>query len=103
MSSSSRKPGQYTIGSRAVAVAIMAEILQHAKELADAKHGGSDMADVADELVKLSWDVEYKPHSERLVLIVDAGIQSERRRPDAADPGEEFETRTNLDPTDPNP
>lgn len=102
MGSSSRKPGQYTIGSRAVAVAIMTEILEQACQKAGV--GESELsiysATVADELVSLAWDVEYKPHSERLVLIVDAGIQSERRRPD---PEEEFETRANLDPTDTNP
>jgi hypothetical protein len=84
VSSSSRKPGQYTIGSRAVAVAIMSEILQHATELADAKHGRADAPEIADELVGLAWDVEYKPHAERLVLVVDAGISSERTRPELA-------------------
>lgn len=75
-----RKPGQYTIGSRAVAVAIMSEILQHAAEIADAKHGKADLPEIADELVTLAWDVEYKPHAERLILIVDAGISHERSR-----------------------
>lgn len=73
-----RKPGQYTIGSRAVAVAIMSEILQHATELADAKHGKADTPEIADELVSLAWDVEYKPNSERLVMVVDASISHER-------------------------
>lgn len=79
-----RKPGQYTIGSRAVAVAIMSEILQHATELADAKHGKADAPEIAEELVTLAWDVEYKPHAERLIMVVDAGIQSERGRVELA-------------------
>lgn len=82
-----REPGQYSIGSRAVAVAIMAEILQHATELADAKHGKADTPEIADELVALAWDVEYKPTAERLVLIVDAGISHERpvKQPEGRD------------------
>lgn len=79
-----RAPGQYTIGSRAVAVAIMSEILQHATELADAEYGKAGVPEIADQLVSLAWDVEYKPNAERLVMIVDASITAERSRPELA-------------------
>ena len=72
-----RKPGRITIGSRAVAVAILAEALHEASDL-----GAGAMLDqgacniVADNLVGMAWDVEYKPTAERLVIILDAGITS---------------------------
>lgn len=77
----SRKPGRITIGSRAVAVAIMAEALDQACRNAGVGAAESEVyafsGPIAEELVRLAWDVEYKPNSERLVLILDAGITSE--------------------------
>lgn len=70
---------RYTIGSRAVAVAIMTEVLRHAEHVADVKYGKADTSQVAEELVRLAWDVEYKPTAERLVLTIDAGISTERQ------------------------
>lgn len=73
----SRTPGRITIGSRAVAVAILAEALHNASNL-----GGGTMLDqgacniVADNLVGMAWDVEYKPTAERLIIVLDAGITS---------------------------
>lgn len=68
-----RKPGRITIGSRAVAVAIMGEAIRAASEGA-----GRGLApdELADKLVSMAWDVEYKPTAERLVLIIDAGVTS---------------------------
>jgi hypothetical protein len=73
-----RKPGRITIGSRAVAVAIVAEAIDQACTAAGV--GESELyaysAQVAEELVGMAWDVEYKPTAERLVIILDAGITS---------------------------
>lgn len=74
-----RKPGRITIGSRAVAVAILTEVLDQA--FAEAMRSGeldpyNSTALVADRLVSMAWDVEYKPTAERLVLILDAGVTS---------------------------
>lgn len=66
-----------TIGSRAVAVAIVAEALDMAYANAQAA-GELDAYNqtqmVAEQLVTMAWDVEYKPTAERLVLTIDAGI-----------------------------
>lgn len=70
-----RKPGRITIGSRAVAVAILGEALEQAA--ADEPNVPYvDLRRVADNLVGMAWDVEYKPTAERLVIILDAGITS---------------------------
>lgn len=72
---SRRTPGRITIGSRAVGVAILGEALEQAA--ADEPNAPYvDMRKVADRLVGMAWDVEYKPTAERLVLILDAGITS---------------------------
>lgn len=73
-----RSKGQkrLTIGSRAVAVAIVAEAIRAVA------HSGSPIGDditmyaheLADEFVELAWDVEYKPTAERLVITIDAGV-----------------------------
>lgn len=68
-----------TIGSRAVAVAVLTETLQQAQERADQRLGKGDLGDVAEELVQLAWDVEYKPTVERLVLTISAGIAAPDR------------------------
>lgn len=77
-----RKPGQYTIGSRAVAVAILSEVVRRAMPptMSIARTDEEIAADIADALVTAAWDVEYKPNAERLVLIVDAAISSDRSR-----------------------
>ena len=71
-----------TIGSRAVAVAVVKEALDEACK----KAGAVDKSDIytwspqiAEELVNLAWDVEYKPTVERLVLTISAGIESPDR------------------------
>lgn len=76
----------YSIGSRAVAVAIMAEVVNGLLgdvpplELEQAV-GRGDFEEVsrlmADQLVRVAWDVEYKPNAERLVLVIDAGISDD--------------------------
>lgn len=83
-----RKPGQYTIGSRAVAVAILTEVLDQAYAAAQRSgmlDGYNQTAMIAEELVTAAWDVEYKPNAERLVLIVDASITSDRSRDTASE------------------
>ena len=79
MARARRTPGRITIGSRAVAVAILTEALDQA--FAEAQASGeldpyNSTHLVADKLVGMAWDVEYKPTSERLVIILDAGITS---------------------------
>jgi len=73
-----RKPGRITIGSRAVGVAILAEAIRLASD--EAFDAGAlsdhDASKIADKLVGMAWDVEYKPTAERLVLILDAGVTS---------------------------
>jgi hypothetical protein len=71
-----RKPGRITIGSRAVAVAILAECLEQAAEEVIGDRNEPTMNQLADKLVGMAWDVEYKPTAERLVVILDAGITS---------------------------
>jgi hypothetical protein len=70
-----------SIGSRAVAVAVVTEALQAAAEMAEQRTGKTDLseAEVADALVAQAWDVEYKPNAEKLVLIIDAGIAAPDR------------------------
>ena len=77
------KPRRLTIGSRAVAVAIVEDALRVAAASAGLDLGRMDGArpaayDLADELVNLSWDVEYKPNAERLVLVLDASLEHDR-------------------------
>lgn len=79
MARGNRSAGRITIGSRAVAVAILTEVLDQA--FAEAMRSGeldpyNSTALVADRLVSMAWDVEYKPTAERLVIILDAGITS---------------------------
>jgi hypothetical protein len=74
-----REGKRLTIGSRAVAVAIMTEALDMAYANAQAA-GDLDAYNqterVADQLVRMAWDVEYKPTAERLVITIDAGVTS---------------------------
>lgn len=84
-----RKPGRITIGSRAVAVAILAEALREAVQAGTAEPTPEE---VADKLVGMAWDVEYKPTAERLVIILDAGItSSDRMRSTGHEGDHEFE------------
>lgn len=77
MARGKRTPGRITIGSRAVAVAILAEAIGQASRLGpNTQLEAAACNHIADELVGIAWDVEYKPTSERLVLILDAGITS---------------------------
>lgn len=71
-----RKPGRITIGSRAVAVAILAEVLEQAAEEVIGDRNEPTMSQLADKLVGAAWDVEYKPTAERLIIVLDAGITS---------------------------
>ena len=65
-----------TIGSRAVAVGIMQAFIDAACQ--DAGVADSELyaysGPVAEEMVRLAWDVEYKPTAERLVITIDAGV-----------------------------
>lgn len=63
-----------TIGSRAVAVAIVAEVLKASHPGGNVAANDDDLAAWADNVVTMAWDVEYKPTAERLVLTIDAGI-----------------------------
>ncbi len=81
-----RTPGRITIGSRAVGVAILAEAIREASAIQqpgmpraaidDVQLEPAAAALIADRLVGMAWDVEYKPTAERLVIILDAGITS---------------------------
>lgn len=73
-----RTPGRITIGSRAVAVAILAESIGIAAGEVWDEDALSDKnaAELADRLVGMAWDVEYKPTAERLIIVLDAGITS---------------------------
>lgn len=69
-----------TIGSRAVAVAILAEVLEQAADQVIGDSGdSSDLRVLADKVVALSWDVEYKPNAEKLILTLNAGIEAPDR------------------------
>lgn len=75
-----------SIGSRAVAVAVMQHAVELACDKAIAKTGGDpDTAVIADELVKIAWDVEYKPNAERLVIVLDASIDADAGVPDGGE------------------
>lgn len=75
MSRSKDGSKRLTVGSRAVAVGVIAELLRAAED----NLGGIVIQNVpalADEIVDLAWDVEYKPTAERLVITIDAGVTS---------------------------
>jgi hypothetical protein len=79
-----------TIGSRAVAVAILSQAIQEASTLSgdDSVQLSTDASRlIAGRLADLAWDVEYKPTVERLVLTISAGIEApDRTRPARVDP-----------------
>lgn len=68
-----------TIGSRAVAVAIVAEAINAARK---AMPQGVDWSpqELAEQLVTEAYDVEYKPNAERLVIVLDAGLDYDPAR-----------------------
>lgn len=69
-----------TIGSRAVAVAILAEALREASTLPDDDQLTDKSCQlIADRMVAEAWDVEYKPVGEKLVITLNAGIASPDR------------------------
>jgi hypothetical protein len=69
-------PKRLTIGSRAVAVAIVEDALRVASAGVGLDLTGGRVAyELADEVVRLAWDVEYKPNAERLVLVLDASLE----------------------------
>lgn len=73
-----------TIGRKAVAVAIIAELLDVAAERALELAGHDPSAqEVAEAIVTLAWDVEYKPNADRLVIVLDASFEAPQG-PDAA-------------------
>lgn len=74
-----------SVGSRAVAVAIVQHAVEAACEKAVAKSGDPDTAVIANELVNIAWDVEYKPNAERLVIVLDASIDADAGVPDGND------------------
>lgn len=66
-----------TIGRKAVAIAIIGDLLDMAAERATKKAGGKPTThDVATAVVELAWDAEYKPHSDRLVLTLDSSFEA---------------------------
>lgn len=73
-----------TIGSRAVAVAVLEaaieDVIANDEAVRDALHAGElDSSALADGLVRAAWDVEYKPNAEKLVLTISAGIEAPDR------------------------
>lgn len=62
-----------TIGRRAVAVAILADLLERAAEEAG---GEPTTTQVAEQVVAMSWDAEYKPNADKLVLTLDASFEA---------------------------
>lgn len=68
-----------TIGRRAVAVAILTDLLDRAAALAGDQ---PSTGDVAEQIVTMAWDAEYKPNADKLVLTLDASF--EVPGPDAA-------------------
>lgn len=74
-----------SVGSRAVAVAIVQHAVEAACAKAIAKSGEPDTAVIANELVNIAWDVEYKPNAERLVIVLDASIDADAGVPDGSE------------------
>lgn len=94
-----RTPGRVTLGSKAVAVAILAEAIRNVED--DLSEGVELTPDVlAGGLVSLSWDVEYKPTAERLVLIIDAGITSSDKMRSTPEDHGHAETYGEVGPND---
>ena len=65
-----------TIGSRAVAVAVLQDVIAAAAEHVDFETSDNPARELADALVSAAWDVEYKPTVERLVITISAGIEA---------------------------
>lgn len=85
-----------TIGSRSVAVAVLAEAIrealpgQYEAEILDGR--GELTETLADRLVTIAWDVEYKARAEKLVITIDAGVSTPdaaRSTPETADPAQD--------------
>lgn len=73
-----------TIGRKAVAVAIIGDLLDVAAERAQEAAGREpSVHEVAEAIVALAWDVEYKPNADRLVIVLDASFEAPQG-PDAA-------------------
>lgn len=68
-----------TIGSRAVAVAIVAEAVNAAWKSIENPDEVSPQL-LAEKLVSEAYDVEYKPNAERLVIVLDAGLDYDPSR-----------------------
>lgn len=73
-----------TIGRKAVAVAIIGDLLDVAAQRATDTAGREpSVHEVAEAIVALAGDVEYKPNADRLVIVLDASFEAPQG-PDAA-------------------
>lgn len=76
--------GRLTIGRKAVAIAVIGDLLDIAAERAAERVGREpSVNDVATEIVGIAWDVEYKPNADKLVLTLDSSFEVPQG-PDAA-------------------
>lgn len=66
-----------TIGSRAVAVAVLTEAIRGAEDTAGRTRLAAD--ELAELIVAEAWDVEYRPNAEKLILTISAGIEAPDR------------------------
>lgn len=68
--------GRLTIGRKAVAIAVIGDLLDIAAERAAERVGREpSVNDVATEIVGIAWDVEYKPNADKLVLTLDSSFE----------------------------
>lgn len=68
--------GRLTIGRKAVAIAVIGDLLEIAADRAQERVGKDpSVNDVATEIVAIAWDVEYKPNADKLVLTLDSSFE----------------------------